>query len=87
MSRISQPMSDQDWVEVYIAQTPQEAHLIRSFLESQGMEAAVDGEHLASLQGMVPLHESFPSVQVRRSERQRAQAWIESFTRQPPSVD
>lgn len=49
--------------QVYIAQDPTEAHLIRGLLEAEGIEAIVQGEHLFTIRGGVPLTpDTSPSV-------------------------
>jgi len=49
--------------KLYIANDPTEAHLIRSFLESEGIEAIVEGESLFGIRGGIPItSETSPSV-------------------------
>lgn len=70
--------------KVFTAQTPQEAHLVRGFLEENGIPAVVQGEHLSWwLQGGVPLAETYPTVWVERDEdEERAKALLEEFQAQ-----
>jgi len=50
---------------VYIARGSAEAHLIRAFLENDGIEAVVRGEDLSAVFGGIPIDgDSLPSVWV-----------------------
>ncbi len=50
---------------VYIARGPAEAHLVRGFLEAEGIEAIVQGDTLSTIFGGVPIDsDSLPSVWV-----------------------
>ena len=56
--------------KVYVAGNPLEAHMVRDFLESAGIEAIVRGEHLFALRGGVPMTEdTLPSVWLVHEER------------------
>ncbi len=69
--------------KVFTAQTPQEAYLVRGFLEENGIPAVVQGEHLTWLQGGIPLAETYPTVWVERDEDEgRAKALLEEFQAQ-----
>ena len=49
--------------KVYVAEHPLDAHMVRDFLESAGIEAIVRGEHLFALRGGVPMTEdTLPAV-------------------------
>ncbi len=73
---------------VYIAQSPQEAHLIRGFLASQGIEAVVQGEHMQWLLGDIPLADTYPWVCVSEDDYERAKELIAgTSTLDQPSSD
>ena len=72
--------------KVFTARTLQEAHLVRGFLEENGIPAVVQGEHLGWLQGGVPLAETYPTVWVERDEDEaRARALLEELQAQSQS--
>jgi hypothetical protein len=49
--------------KVYIGENPFDAHMVRDFLESAGIEAVVRGEHLFALRGGVPMtDDTLPAV-------------------------
>jgi len=49
--------------QVYLAADPADAHLVKGFLESHGIEAIVRGETLFALRGEVPLTaDTLPTV-------------------------
>jgi Putative prokaryotic signal transducing protein len=51
--------------QVYVAADPLDAHLVRGFLESHGIEAIVRGETLFAVRGEVPMTaETLPTVWV-----------------------
>ncbi len=53
-------------LQVYVAQHPAEAHLVKGILESYGIGCQIRGEHLWSSRGMVPITtETAPSVWVK----------------------
>jgi hypothetical protein len=63
---------------LYPASNPADAHMVRGFLEAQGIEAIVQGEHLFGLRGEVPVPETYPSVWViQESDFERAKELLE----------
>ena len=67
---------------VYSASDPADAHLMRGMLESNGIEAIVQGEALWSGRGDLPLGpESAPSVWVSDEEFDRARTLISEHER------
>ena len=68
---------------VYIARGTAEAHLVRAFLEAEGIEAIVRGEHLSAIFGGIPIDkDSLPSVWiVDDADYDRAAALVEESSR------
>lgn len=67
---------------VYLARDPADAHLVRGVLESEGIDAVVQGEALWSARGELPLTaESAPSVWVAGENHERARGLIEEYER------
>lgn len=58
---------------VHYAETPGEAHLVRGFLEENGIRAIVQGEALETARGGVPIsRETAPTVCVADEDATRA---------------
>ena len=69
--------------QAYIARDPMDAHLVRGMLESNGIDAMVQGEALWSARGELPLTpESAPSVWVSGDDHERARALISDYQRE-----
>lgn len=69
--------------KVYVAQHPPEAHLVKGFLESQGIVAVVHGENLFSIRGGVPLTpETSASVWVADADFEQADELVKEFFRE-----
>ena len=67
---------------VFSARDPVEAHLLRAVLESDGIEATVQGEFLYLVRGGVPFdHHTAPSVWVADDQVDRARTVVEEFIR------
>lgn len=63
---------------VFQARHPLQAHLVRSFLESEGIPAVVQGDHLSAVMGYVPT--AVASVWVPAREIARALDLLGEFT-------
>jgi hypothetical protein len=61
---------------VYVAQSPQEAHLVKEFLESNGIHAFLEGQHLQAVLGGIPIPDTYPWVFVAEGDYDRANAPI-----------
>lgn len=48
--------------KVYVAQNPMDAHMMRGFLQAEGIDSIVQGEDLFAIQGGVPV--IYPTVWV-----------------------
>jgi hypothetical protein len=67
---------------VFSARDPVEAHLLRAVLQSEGIEATVQGEYLFLVRGGVPFDGSTtPSVWVDDEDVDRARTVVERFVR------
>jgi hypothetical protein len=74
--------------KIYTAQTPQEAYLVKGILEEDGIPVVVQGEHMPSLLGGVPLSDTYPTVWVKHDEdEERAKALIEGFLAGSPEPE
>lgn len=66
--------------QVYTARSVPEAHLVKGYLESAGITAAISGETLVGLQGLLPIgDETSPLVYVIDQEFEQAEALIVTF--------
>ena len=67
--------------KVYIAMNPTDAHLVRGLLESEGIEAVVQGEFLWTARGEVPITtDTAPSVWVLdEADYERAMEVVKAF--------
>jgi hypothetical protein len=66
------------WRQVYEAADVTEAHLLRHWLERNGLTARVRGE-LSACRGELPLAECWPTVWVPEAEWARAQEALRVF--------
>jgi hypothetical protein len=67
---------------VFSARDPVEAHLLRAVLESEDIEATVQGEFLFLVRGGVPFDgTTAPSVWVEDQDFDRARTVVELFVR------
>jgi hypothetical protein len=74
--------------KIYTAQTPQEAYLVKGILEEDGIPVMIQGEHMSSLIGGVPLSDTYPTVWVKHDEdEERAKALIEAFLASSPEPE
>lgn len=65
-------------VRAYVAANLAQAHLIRGFLDSEGIFSIVRGEHLVAIQGEVPITmDTLPSIWVNPADSARARELIE----------
>lgn len=65
-------------IQAYVAHNLAQAHLIKGFLDSEGIFAVVRGEHLVALQGEIPITmDTLPSIWVPEEDRARARELIE----------
>ncbi len=67
--------------KVHIAQDPIEAHLVKGFLETEGIEVMIQGEHLFAIRGWVPMTpDTLPSVWVLQDAQfDRAEELVAEF--------
>ena len=74
--------------QVYIAQHPTEAYLIKGVLEAEGIPAEVLGENLFGMRGEAPLTaDTLPSVWViDDGDAPRAVALLVEYARQDPAA-
>ena len=70
---------DKDIVEVYFAASPQDAYLMKNFLENAGIQATVVGEPLESVAGVAVGPIAGPRVWVAQADSKRAQEIIERW--------
>lgn len=69
-------------IRAYVARNLMQAHLIRGFLDSEGIFSVVRGEHLVAIQGEVPITmDTLPSIWVNEVDRDTARALIERALR------
>jgi hypothetical protein len=65
---------------VYSARDVVDAHLVKSFLDEQGIESVVQGEALSNILGEIPVtRETLPSLWVREEDFDRACEAIAGF--------
>jgi hypothetical protein len=75
-------------IQAYVARNLMQAHLIKGFLDSEGIFAVVRGEHLVALQGEIPITmDTLPSVWVPEEDRARARELIERALKQEQPSD
>ena len=66
--------------KVYLAQDLSDAHLLKGFLEGEGIEAEVQGESLWKLRGEIPItDDTSPSVWVPDADYDRAMELVQTF--------
>ncbi|MGQ0678083.1 MAG: putative signal transducing protein [Actinomycetota bacterium] len=64
--------------QAYVANSLTEAHLIKGFLEAEGIVCEVRGEHLMAAYGEIPMtFDTLPSLWVASEDRLRARQRIE----------
>lgn len=63
---------------VYKAHGPTDAHLVRHWLERNGIRAVIRGD-LMGIRGEIPVGESWPAVWVDREDVARAEEAIRTF--------
>jgi len=70
--------------KVYTAQGPAEAHLVKGFLEAQGIPTIVQGENLYAIRGGVPMtSDTLPSVWILQdADFDRAKDLVTEFCQQ-----
>lgn len=65
-------------IQAYVANSLAQAHLIKGFLDSEGIFAVVRGEHLVGIAGEIPITmDTLPSIWVGEDDRNRARELIE----------
>ena len=65
---------------VYSARDAVDAHLVKTFLDEQGIESVVQGEALSNILGEIPVtRETLPSVWVREEDYDRATEALAGF--------
>jgi hypothetical protein len=73
--------------QVFVADNPVQAHMVKDFLEGQGIAAAVRGENLFFVRGGLPLtEETLPSVWVEEVDFEDALKLLEKL-REPPNLE
>ena len=75
--------------KIYTAKNPIDAHLLRGALESENIQAIVQGEFLWTARGELPITpETSPSVWIVNDEdNEKALQIVESFSSQEVSLD
>ncbi|MEX0790464.1 MAG: DUF2007 domain-containing protein [Actinomycetota bacterium] len=69
-------------IRAYVANSLAQAHLIKGFLDSEGIFAVVRGEHLVGIAGEIPITmETLPSIWVEEDDREVARELIEKALR------
>lgn len=67
--------------QVYVAQNPAEAHLVKGMLESRGIHAEVRGEALWGTRGETPLTpDTLPTVWVDERQAPEAARIVEEYS-------
>ncbi|HEU4866417.1 MAG TPA: DUF2007 domain-containing protein [Actinomycetota bacterium] len=65
-------------IRAYVANSLAQAHLIKGFLDAEGIFALVRGEHLVGIAGEIPITmDTLPSIWVGEDDRDRARALID----------
>jgi hypothetical protein len=65
-------------IQAYVANSLAQAHLIKGFLDAEGIFALVRGEHLVGIAGEIPITmDTLPSIWVGEDDRDRARALID----------
>lgn len=65
-------------IQAYVANSLAQAHLIKGFLDAEGIFAVVRGEHLVGIAGEIPITmDTLPSIWVGEDDRDRARALID----------
>lgn len=72
---------------VHISTWPAEAHLLKGYLETAGIQAIVQGSELVGLQGALPLNETHPSLWVADADHERATLLVQEFLSSQPALD
>jgi len=70
--------------QVFAAKTVTEAHLVKSLLEREGIQAEVRGEWLSGALGELPVsHENWPSVWILQDQQiEAARVLVEEYERE-----
>ena len=72
-----------DYVTVFIASDPVQAHLVRGLIEAEGITVYLKGEALTSALGELPVTVKQVEVQVPREDRVRALELAARFEKPP----
>ena len=65
-------------IQAYVANSLAQAHLIKGFLDAEGIFAVVRGEHLQGIAGEIPVtFDTLPSIWVGDGDRERARELID----------
>lgn len=65
-------------IQAYVANSLAQAHLIKGFLDAEGIFAVVRGEHLVGIAGEIPITmDTLPSIWVGDGDRERARELID----------
>lgn len=81
-------MNDKQSLEkVYIAQNIQDAYLVKSLLEENGIESFVRNENTSALAGLIPFGEVFPEVWVLEENSEEAKRIINEEYNEEPTDD
>ncbi len=65
-------------IQAYVANSLAQAHLIKGFLDAEGIFAVVRGEHLVGIAGEIPITmDTLPSIWVGDDDRDRARELID----------
>ncbi len=75
-------------IQAYVANSLAQAHLIKGFLDAEGIFAVVRGEHLVGLAGEIPITmDTLPSIWVGPEDRERSRRLIDEALRHPQVQD
>ncbi|HYN98961.1 MAG TPA: DUF2007 domain-containing protein [Actinomycetota bacterium] len=65
-------------IQAYVANSLAQAHLIKGFLDAEGIFAVVRGEHLVGIAGEIPVTmDTLPSIWVGEADRELARELID----------
>lgn len=65
--------------QVHTARTIADAYMVRDVLLAEGIDATIRNEHLIGTSGEVPVHETWPTIEVEAAEEDRARAILSDY--------